>query len=167
MIKDSIKSALDEQVKNEIYSAHVYLAMSSWFDIQGLPGFAAWMRAQYEEELVHGLKIFDFINDAGGQATVPAIDEPPVAWDSPLDAFEAAYANEQQVTGMINDLYELAFTERDHATQVMLQWFITEQVEEEKTTSLIVDQLNLVGDDRSALLILDQQLGARTPGSDG
>lgn len=165
MIKESIEGSLNDQVQHEFYSAHVYLAMSAWFDDRGLPGFAAWMRAQYQEELAHGLKIFDFILDLGGRPTVPAIEQPTAAWASPLAAFEAAYDNEKQVSSTINDLYELAIQEHDHATQVMLQWFVTEQVEEEKTVSLIVDQLGLAGDDSSALLMLDQQLGGRVAGA--
>ena len=163
MLTPSLQDALNEQVKNEIYSAHVYLSMSAWFDAKGLPGFAGWMRAQYQEELVHGLKIFDFIGDRGGRSVVPQIDLPPAEWDSVLGAFEAAYQNELLVSGMINDLYELATTEGDRPTQVMLQWFVTEQVEEEKSVSLIVDQLKLGGSDGGALLLLDDRLGARAP----
>lgn len=161
MITESLAAALNKQVENELYSAHIYLAMSSWFDSQGLPGCASWMRMQYQEEVIHGLKIFDYVNDAGGTAVVPALDAPPREWSTPIDAFSQAYEHEQKVTGMINDLYDLAGSERDHAASVMLQWFITEQVEEESTVSLIVDQLKLIGDDRAALLVLDQQLGAR------
>lgn len=161
MLKDSLQGALNEQVRHEIYSGHVYLSMSAWFESRSLPGFAAWMRTQYEEELMHALKIFDFINERGGRAEVGAIEAPPRDWASPLAAFEAAYENEKKVSGMINDLYDLASTENDHASQVMLQWFITEQVEEEAITSLAVDQLRLAGEDGSALLMLDQQYGAR------
>jgi ferritin len=164
MLNQSIQDALNAQVKHEFYSAHVYLSMSAWFDARGLPGFAGWMRAQYQEELVHGLKIFDFINDRGGSAVIDTIDAPPLEWASPLAAFESAYANEKYVSGTINDLYDLAVKENDHASQVMLQWFITEQVEEEASTSQAVDQLTLAGNEGSALLMLDQQYGARPAG---
>ncbi len=162
MLKDSVQEALNEQVKHEFYSAHVYLAMCAWFEDQGLPGFASWMRMQYQEELGHGIRIFDFINDRDGKVIIEGVDAPPTSWDSPLAAFEAAYENEKAVSKSIDDLYDLAGKENDHATRVMLQWFITEQVEEEASTKQAVDRLKLAGNDSSALLVLDQQLGSRT-----
>jgi len=161
MLKDSVQDALNDQVKFEFYSAHVYLSMCAWFEDQGLPGFATWMRFQYHEELAHGIKIFDFINDRDGKAVIEGVDAPPTAWDSPLAAFEAAYENEKSVSKSIDDLYNLADKENDHATKVMLQWFITEQVEEEASTKQAVDRLKLAGSDSSALLVLDQQFGSR------
>lgn len=161
MLKDSVQKALNDQVKQEFYSAHVYLAMCAWFEDQGLPGFASWMRFQYQEELGHGIKIFDFINDRDGKVIIEGVEAPPTSWGSPLDAFEAAYANEKEVSRSIDDLYNLADQENDHATKVMLQWFITEQVEEEASTKQAVDRLKLAGDDSSALLVLDQQFGSR------
>ncbi|MGB0872895.1 MAG: ferritin [Solirubrobacterales bacterium] len=162
MLNDSVQEALNEQVKHEFYSAHVYLAMCAWFEDQGLPGFASWMRMQYQEELGHGIRIFDFINDRDGKVIIEGVDAPPTSWDSPLAAFEAAYENEKAVSKSIDDLYDLAGKENDHATRVMLQWFITEQVEEEASTKQAVDRLKLAGNDSSALLVLDQQLGSRT-----
>lgn len=162
MLKDSVQQALNDQVKNEFYSAHVYLSMCAWFEDQGLPGFASWMRLQYQEELGHGIKIFDFINDRDGKVIIDGVEAPPTTWSSPLDAFQAAHENEKAVSKSIDDLYNLADTENDHATKVMLQWFITEQVEEEASTKQAVDRLKLAGDDSSALLVLDEQLGART-----
>lgn len=164
MLNDSVQSALNDQVKQEFYSAHVYLSMCAWFEDQGLPGFAAWMRAQYQEELTHGIKIFDFINDRDGKVIIDGIEPPPTSWDSPVAAFEAAHENEKMVSKSIDDLYELADKHNDHATRVMLQWFITEQVEEEASTKLAVDKLKLAGKDSSALLVLDQQYGARPAG---
>jgi len=164
MLRQTLQDALNEQIKNEFYSAHVYLAMSSWFEDKGLPGFAKWMRVQYSEELSHGLKIFDFINDRDGRALVLGFDAPPDAWKSPLDVFENSYAHEQKVTAMINSLYAQAQKEPDYATLVLMQWFISEQVEEEKNAKLIVDQLKLAGDSGSALLILDRDLGSRKGG---
>lgn len=163
MFSQSLQDALNEQVKNEFYSAHVYLAMSSWFDSQSLPGFAKWMRVQYQEELTHGLKIFDFINDRDGRALVSGFDTPPAEWKSPLNVFENSYAHEQKVTAMINNLYALAVKENDYPTIVLLQWFINEQVEEEKNAKLIVDQLRMAGDNPTALLLLDREMGARSP----
>jgi ferritin len=164
MLQDSVQKALNDQVKHEFYSAHVYLAMCAWFEDQGLPGFATWMRAQYQEELGHGIKIFDFINDRDGKVIIEGIDAPPTSWDSPLAAFEAAYENEKAVSKSIDDLYSLADGENDQATKVMLQWFITEQVEEEASTKQAVDRLKLAGTDSSALLVLDQQFGSRPAG---
>lgn len=167
MFSPSLQDALNEQVKNEFYSAHVYLAMSSWFDSQSLPGFGNWMRVQYQEELTHGLKIFDFINDRDGRALVLGFDAPPAEWKSPLNVFENSYAHEQKVTAMINNLYQLAVKENDYPTIVLLQWFINEQVEEEKNAKLIVDQLRMAGENPTALLLLDRELGARTPAAAG
>jgi ferritin len=167
MLSQVLQDSLNEQIKNEFYSAHVYLSMSSWFEDKGLPGFAKWMRVQYGEELEHGLKIFDFINDRDGRAHVLGFDAPPSDWKSPLDVFESSYAHEQKVTAMINALYAQAQKEPDYATLVLMQWFISEQVEEEKSAKLIVDQLKLAGDSGSAILILDRELGARKGGGEG
>lgn len=162
MLKDSVQKALNDQVKQEFYSAHVYLSMCAWFEDQGLPGFASWMRFQYQEELGHGIKIFDFIVDRDGKVIIEGVEAPPTSWDTPLAAFESAYENEKAVSASIDELYELAGNEKDHATRVMLQWFITEQVEEEASTKQAVDRLKLAGDDSSALLVLDQQFGNRS-----
>lgn len=162
MLKDSVQHALNDQVKQEFYSAHVYLAMCAWFEDQGLPGFASWMRMQYQEELGHGIKIFDFINDRDGKVIIEGVEAPPTSWISPLDAFEAAHSNEKTVSESIDNLYQLADDENDQATKVMLQWFITEQVEEEASTKQAVDRLKLAGSDSSALLVLDEQFGSRT-----
>lgn len=164
MLSKSLQAALNEQIKNEFSSGYMYLAMSSWFEDKGLPGFANWMRVQYGEELEHGLKIFDFINDRDGRALVLGFDAPPSEWKSPLDVFENSYAHEQKVTAMINALYAQAQKESDYPTTVLMQWFISEQVEEEKSAKLIVDQLRLAGDSGSALLLLDRELGARKGG---
>ena len=166
MFSQSLQDAMNEQVKNEFYSAHVYLSMSSWFEAQSLPGFAKWMRVQYQEELTHGLKIFDFISDRDGRALVYGFDTPPADWKSPLNVFENSYAHEQKVTAMINNLYTLAVKENDYPTIVLLQWFISEQVEEEKNAKLIVDQLRMAGDNVTALLLLDREMGARSPEAD-
>lgn len=166
MLKPALQDALNAQVKNEFYSANVYLAMVAWFEDQGLPGFAAWMRAQYAEELAHGMKIFDFILDRDGKVEIGAIEAPPLEYDSPIAAFEAAHEQEKSVSKMIDDLYELATQEGDHATKVMLQWFITEQVEEEASTKQAVDKLRLAGNDSGALFMLDQQFGSRPAGGE-
>lgn len=162
MLKDSVQQALNDQVKQEFHAAHIYLSMCAWFEDQGLPGFANWMRMQYQEELGHGIKIFDFIIDRDGKAVIEGVEAPPTEWASPLAAFEAAHDHEKSVSRSIDELYNLADEENDHATKVMLQWFITEQVEEEASTKQAVDRLKLAGDDSSALLMLDQQFGDRS-----
>jgi ferritin len=164
MLSQIIQNAINEQIKNEVYSAYFYLGMSGYFEASNLPGGARWMRVQYEEELMHALKFFDFVHNRGGRATLLAIDQPPSNFQSPLDVFQRALEHEQKVTAMINNLYALATQENDYPAQVLLQWFITEQVEEEKNATRIVEQLKMIGDNGSALLILDRELGARKSG---
>lgn len=161
MLKQSVQDALNEQIKNELYSAYVYLSVSAYCDSHGLPGFAKWMRMQSQEEVGHAMKFFDFINDRGGRVILQAVDQPASEFGSPLDIAEKTLEHEQKVTGMIERIYELTAKENDHATQAMLQWFLTEQVEEEKNASVLIDQLKMAGDNRSALLMLDMELGKR------
>lgn len=161
MLNKNVQDAINEQIKNELFSAYIYLAMSAYFEDQNLSGMASWMRMQSNEEMEHAMKFFDYIYDRGGRVTLKAIDQPPFEWKSPLAAFEQAYEHEQKVSGMINAIYELAIKENDYPTQVMLHWFIDEQVEEEKNASGIVEQLKLVGDHTGPLLMLDHQLGQR------
>jgi ferritin len=162
MLKPAVEQALNNQIQKEFHSAYIYLAMSAYFEAENLPGAAHWMRHQAEEEQEHAMKIFDFIHDRGGRVALQAIGEPPATFDSPLTVFEAAYAHEQKVTQSIHDLYALAVKEGDYPTQVMLQWFIDEQVEEEKNASAIVAQLHMVGDSPAALFMIDRQLAARS-----
>jgi ferritin len=166
MIAQGVQDAINEQIKHEFFSAYIYLSMSAYFESTNLPGFASWMKAQAREEVTHGMKLFDFINDRGGRVALKAIDAPPIEFKSPQEVFEQALKHEQSVTRMINELYEIAEKAHDFATQVALQWFITEQVEEEKTADLIVEQLKMIGSDRPALLMLDRELGARQPGAE-
>ena len=162
MLNPAIEQALNDQIQKEFHSAYIYLGMSAYFEAENLPGAAHWMRHQAEEEQEHAMKIFDFINDRGGRVALQAIGEPPAGYGSPLAVFEAAYAHEQKVTRSIHDLYALAVKENDYPTQVMLQWFIDEQVEEEKNASAIVAQLHMVGDSPAALFMIDRQLAARS-----
>jgi ferritin len=166
MISQGVQDAINEQINHELFSAYVYLSMSAYFECSNLPGMAAWMRAQAQEEVAHGMKLFDFINDRGGRVILKPIDGPPTEFKGPLDVFEQSLKHEQKVTGLIHKLYEQANKVNDFATQVALQWFITEQVEEEKSADLIVEQLKMIGNDRPALLILDRELGARKPGEE-
>ena len=161
MIGDRVQAALNEQIGREFHASQTYLAMSAHFESTGFPGFARWMRVQAEEERAHALRIFDFVNDREGRVSLGAIDAPGSDSGSPLELFEAALAQERSVSAMIGKIYRLSLEEADYPTQVMLQWFVNEQVEEEKTASEIVDRLRLAGDDTSALLLLDTELGRR------
>jgi ferritin len=135
--------------------------MSAYFQSINLPGFANWMRVQAQEELVHAMKFYDFINERGGHVNLQQIDGPPTGWSSPLDVFENTYKHEQKVTGLINDLVNLATEARDHATNIFLQWFVTEQVEEEASADEVLQKLKLVGKDSGGLFMLDGEMGQR------
>ena len=162
MLNKNVQDVINEQIKNELYSSYLYLAMSAYFEAQNLPGCAHWMRIQSNEEVAHAMKFFDYVYARGGRVTLKAIDQPAFEWKSPLAAFEQAYEHEQKVTGMINNIYAVASKENDYPTQVMLHWFIDEQVEEEKNASSIVEQLKMIGDHVNGLLMLDHHLGARS-----
>lgn len=161
MIKEKVQEALNEQIKWEFYSAYLYLSMAAYFGFVNLPGFANWMKVQAQEELVHAMKLFDFVTERGGKVTLAAVDAPPSEWDSPLAVFEATYEHEQVVTGRINALVDLAAAESDHATNQMLQWFVTEQVEEESSADEMVQKLKLVGKEGGGLFMLDRELALR------
>ena len=169
MLNEKIQDALNGQLNAELYSSYLYLSMSACFQDLNLGGFANWMRVQAQEELVHAMKFYDFINERGGRVSLKPIEGPPSEWDSPLAAFEDAYRHELKVTGLINDLVDLALTEHDHATNIFLQWFVTEQVEEEDSTNDVVHKIKLIGEDKSGFFMLDQELGQRifTPPSAG
>ena len=166
MIGTRMQAALNEQITQELFASQVYLSMCAHFESEGLPGFAQWMRAQAEEEREHALRIFDFVHDREGKISLGPIEAPPSEFGSPLEVFEAALSHERKVSGMIGDLYRLSMSEADYPAQVMLQWFVNEQVEEEKTISDIVDRLRLAGDDKSALLMMETELGQRTDASE-
>lgn len=162
MISQRMNDALNVQLKHEMYSSNLYLSMVAYFEEQGLTGFANWMRIQVQEENAHAMGMFDYIVARDGKVVVDAIDKPPFEWNSPLDCFEAVYKHEQLVTSLINDLTGVAEEEKDRAAMSFLQWYIKEQVEEEANCSQICARLRLVGSDCNALLLLDQELGART-----
>jgi ferritin len=162
MLKQKIEEALNEQLNAELYSGYLYLSMSAWFQATNLGGFATWMRVQAQEELAHAMKFHDFILERGGKVTLKPIEGPQTEWDSPLSAFEAAYAHERKVTGLINDLVDLAQEERDHATQIFLHWFVTEQVEEEDNANEVVEKIKLMGEATGGMFMLDRELGLRT-----
>jgi ferritin len=161
MLSRTMQDAINEQIKNELYSAYLYLSMSAYCESGNLPGFAHWMQMQAQEEMVHAMKFYGYVHDRGGQVVLLAIDQPPAEFQSPLDIFEKALGHEQKVTAMIDNLYDLAIQEKDYASQVLLQWFVTEQVEEEDSATKVIDTLKMVGDSRQALLMLDRELGGR------
>lgn len=161
MLNDKMEKALNAQVNWELYSSYFYLSMSSYFDSISLAGCAAWMTAQAQEELYHGMKIYDYINERGGRAVLAAINQPPSDWDSPLHVFEEVLDHEKKVTGLINDLVDLALEERDHASNIFLQWFVSEQVEEEAGVGSVLEKFRMIGDDKSGLFIIDRELSTR------
>lgn len=161
MIGKKMEKALNEQVNAEMYSAYLYLSMESYFKSLNLKGFANWMRVQTQEEMVHAMKIYDFIYDRGGKVTLKAIDGPPTTWDSPLAVFEAVLKHEQKVTSLIHGLVDLAITEKDHAANSFLQWFVTEQVEEEASADEAVQQLKMMEKAPGGMFMLDRELGQR------
>ena len=162
MLKDKMQQALNDQLNAEMYSSYLYLSMEAYFRSISLNGFATWMRVQTQEELFHATKFYNFIDERGGRITLKAIDAPPTTWESPLAVFEYTYEHEQKVTGLINDLMDLALEEHDHATNTFIQWFVTEQVEEEDNASTIIERIKLVREAKEGLFLLDQELGQRT-----
>ena len=161
MLSKNMEKALNGQINAEIYSSYMYLSMSAWFAQSGLAGFANWMNQQAQEEMFHAMKLFDFVNERGGRVLLDAIDKPPTDWKSTTDVIEATLKHEQKVTGLINDLVNQALDERDHATNIFLQWFVSEQVEEEDNVGGVLDKLKLIGKDTSGLFALDQEMGQR------
>lgn len=160
-MKKKMEKALNAQVNAELYSSYLYLAMESYFQSISLTGFSSWMRGQVQEEMFHGMKIYDYIHERGGKVQFEAIAKPETTWKSPLAAFEHVLAHEQKVTALINDLIDVALEVRDHAAKAFLDWFIVEQVEEEATVGEIVDRLRLIGEDSSGLFFLDSELSKR------
>ena len=156
-----MEKALNGQVNAELYSSYLYLSMNAYFKSVNLDGFANWMYAQAQEELMHAMKFYDFINQRGGRTLLAAIEAPPDQWDSPLAVFEDTLKHEKKVTGLINGLVDIAMEERDHATQVFLQWFVTEQIEEEESVGNVLEHLKLLGDAKQGLFMMDRELATR------
>ena len=162
MLSQKMQKALNGQVSAEMYSAYLYLSMSAYCASQKLPGFASWMRVQAQEEMVHAMKLYDFVIERDGRAVLTAIGAPPTEWDSPLAVFENVYAHEQKVTGLINDLVGVAVSEKDDAAKEFLQWFVDEQEEEEESADSVRRKVAGAGDARDGLLAVDRELGQRT-----
>lgn len=161
----TVKDLINDQITHEFYASYLYLAMAAHFEEQNYEGFAQWFRMQAQEEKAHAMKLFDFMVERGERIELQQIDKPPVEFGEPVDAFKAALAHEQKVTGLINRIYEAAVDARDYPTQVMLQWFIEEQVEEEATTGTAVERLEMAGDSNAALMFLDSEYGKRSTGA--
>jgi ferritin len=164
MLSKVLQDAINEQIRNEIQSAYLYLSMSAHCEAANLPGAAHWLRTQWEEELSHAMKLFKYVNERGGRVTLQSIEKPQAEFPSLLGIFQQVLAHEQKVTALINNLYSIAIKENDYATQIELQWFIKEQVEEEKNAVDIIDMLKMSGESGPALLMVDRQLGARGKG---
>lgn len=160
MINQTMTDALNCQINNELYSAYLYLSMSSYAQQIGLKGVANWFKIQAQEEMTHALKFYSYVVSQGAHAVMRAIDEPPAIFDDVMNMYEKTLEHEQFITKCIADLEDLARQERDHATEIMLQWFITEQVEEEARVMEIMDQLKLAGDG-GGLFMIDRELGTR------
>jgi ferritin len=164
-VNTKIEKAFNSHLNAEFFSAYLYLSMANYFASQNLEGMLAWMRIQVEEERMHGLKFVQFINDRSGRVILEQIEKPKTDWSSPLEAFQDALEHEQLISKKINELVDLAIKESDHAANSFLQWFVTEQVEEEANVQAIVAKLGLIKDNSMGLLMIDEQLGQRTPGA--
>jgi ferritin len=161
MISKKMEAALNTQINNEMYSAYLYSAMSADCAFKGLKGFANWFMVQYHEEMLHAMKFYEYVIKMGGKINLLPIKEPPAEFKSPMDMFTKTLAHEQFITKCIGDLVELAVKEKDHATEVFLQWYVTEQTEEEENDNDIIAQLKLIGTDTAALYLLDKEKAAR------
>lgn len=161
MISPKIQDAINAQINAEFWSAYLYLAMGMHFEAEGRTGIANWFRIQFKEEQAHAEIFINYLNSRGGRVVLKPIDAVPESWESPLAAFEATLAHEQKVTALINNLYALAEAEHDYATRGKLDWFVSEQVEEEETATNFIKRLKLIGNDGLALYMLDQELASR------
>lgn len=161
-LSNDLEQALNAQVGMEFSASHSYLAMSSYFEQSAWDGFASWMTLQNEEERAHAMKFYNYILDRGGKVTLPAIPAPRMDFNSPLEVFEASLAQEKEVTKSIFAIYKIALEQADFATVSFLQWFVDEQVEEEKSVGDMIDKLKRVGDNPEAMMLLDRDAAART-----
>lgn len=161
MIDAKMEAAINDQINAELYSAYLYLSMAAYFQSVNLPGFANWMRIQFQEEMFHGLKFFDYLIERGGRAELAVIAAPPKEFASAVAAFEDTLAHERVVTSRIHKLVDLALSLGDHATNATLQWFVNEQVEEESTAEQILMELKMIEGNSSAMFLMNRELGAR------
>jgi len=161
-ISSKMADAINKQINAEMYSAYMYLSMAAWFEKENLPGFAGWMKVQTQEEMAHAMKFYEYLLERQGVVKLAAIDGPPTDWKNPLNIFQDALKHEQKVTALINGLTDLAIAEKDHASQIFLQWFVTEQVEEEASADAIVQKLKLMAGAPGGIFMLDKELAGRT-----
>lgn len=161
MLKEKMLKAMNEQINAEQYSALMYLSMSAYFNEKGLPGFANWMYIQYQEELTHANKFYNYVVERGGKVELKAIEQVPTTWNGIIDVYEATLEHEQKVTGLINDLMDIAISENDHATRSFLLWFVDEQVEEEANVTEILDTLRLIDGQGNGIFMLDREMRQR------
>ena len=161
-MKPTIEQAINNQIKEELYSGYLYWAMSAHCEHLNLPGFATWFFVQAQEEFDHTRGFYNFMHERGGKVILQALEQPPHEFEGPLQMFEAALSHEQHITGKINELYELARQEKDYAFESFLKWYIDEQVEEEDTAQAIVDKIKMVGTSAPNLYLLDKEMSSRT-----
>lgn len=161
MLKETVLKALNKQINAEMHSAYLYLSMSAYFEDQGLSGFANWMKVQYQEELSHSLKIFDFVNERNGRVILEPIASVPTEFNGVIDVYEKTLEHEQKVTEMINQLMDVAVKASDHATQSFLKWFVDEQVEEEANVNELLDNLKLINGQGNGVFMLNRELQGR------
>ncbi|AKB26853.1 Ferritin-like protein 2 [Methanosarcina siciliae T4/M] len=166
MLNEKMEEALNEQINRELYSSYLYLSMAAYSSSIGLPGFAHWFKVQVKEETIHGMKIFNYVNMQGRRVRLKEIKEPPMEFGTPMEMFQKTLQHEQFITRSINDLVELALSEKDETTASFLQWYVEEQVEEEENDNEIIDKLKIVGENKDALSALDAELAKRLPPDD-
>ncbi|WP_421919400.1 ferritin [Marinifilum sp.] len=161
-INKNVEKILNEQINEEFWSAYFYLSMSNYFNANGMPGFANWMKVQFEEETFHAMKMLDYINERGGRVILKPIPEVPSEWDGVVNVFEETLAHEEKVTSLIHECVNVAIAEKDHATVNLLQWFVDEQVEEEAGVTEILDQLRMFEGKGHGLYMMDKEFKARS-----
>ena len=164
MISEKMLKALNTHLNEELYSSYLYLSMAAYFEAKNLKGFANWMRIQASEEQMHGMKFFNFILQKGGKVSLAQINAPELDWKSISEVFADTLKHEQKISSLINKLVEVAMTEKDYATNTFLQWFVTEQVEEEANVEEIIQKIEMIGDNKGGLYMLDRELGSRAAG---
>ncbi len=168
-LKDKMEKAINDQIKAELFSAYLYKSMASWFESEDFPGMANWMNIQSKEEMDHAMKFYDYVVERGGRVVFQAIEAPQSSWKSPLEAFEAALDHEKYISGRIDDLMDMSIEEKDHATRIMLNWFVEEQVEEEDNASRNVSRVRMLQDSKRGMYMLDREFADRVysePGSE-
>jgi len=161
MINEKLEKVINEQINAEMYSAYLYLSMSAYLESINLPGFASWMRVQFEEEQFHALRFFTFLNERGGRVELDTIEKPQFAWNNVIEVFEHTLEHERHVTSLLNNIADIAEAEKDRPTRNLMVWFIDEQVEEESSAEKIINELKLINGEGHGMLMLDRELGTR------